>query len=60
MAERPVEGNGERRFSEAGRKQVAEKTSPGASERKKGFHGMGLLQCSLFPGGKAIIEKGIN
>jgi hypothetical protein len=28
MAERPVEGNAEPRFLEAGRKQVAEKTSP--------------------------------
>jgi hypothetical protein len=28
MAERPVEGNAEPRFFEAGRKQVAEKTSP--------------------------------
>jgi hypothetical protein len=28
MAERPVEGNAEPRFSEAGRKQAAEKTSP--------------------------------
>jgi hypothetical protein len=60
MAERPVEGNAEPRFLKAGRKQVAEKTSTGASERKKGFHGMGLLQCRLFPGGKAIIQKGIN
>jgi hypothetical protein len=28
MAERPVEGNAEPRFFEAGRKQAAEKTSP--------------------------------
>jgi hypothetical protein len=37
MAERPVEGNAE--GEEIPRKQVAEKTSPGALERKKGFHG---------------------
>jgi hypothetical protein len=50
----PVEGNAE--GARLPRRQVAEKTSPGALERKKGFHGMGLSQCRLFPGGKAIIE----
>jgi hypothetical protein len=43
MAERPVEGNAEPRFSKAGRKQAAEKTSPGALERKKGFYGLGYF-----------------
>jgi hypothetical protein len=38
--EGPVEGNAEPRFSEARRKQVAEKTSPGALEQKKGFCGL--------------------
>jgi hypothetical protein len=52
----PVEGNAEPRFSEAGRKQVAEKTSPGALERKKGFHGLRLFQLRMFYGVKAIIE----
>jgi hypothetical protein len=27
---------------------LAEKTNPGASERRKGFHGMCLFQCSLL------------
>jgi hypothetical protein len=54
--EGPVEGNAEPRFSVAGRKQVAEKTSPGALERKKGFHGIRLFQLSMFCGVKAIID----
>jgi hypothetical protein len=37
-------------------KQVAEKTSPGALERKKGFHGIRLFQLRMFYGVKAIIE----
>jgi hypothetical protein len=57
MAERPVEGNVEPRFSEAGRKQFAEKTSPGALERKKGFHGIRLVQLKIFCGVKAIIDS---
>ena len=56
MAERPVEGNVEPRFFEAGGKQVAEKTSPGALERKKGFHGIRLFQLRRFCGVKVIID----
>jgi hypothetical protein len=51
-----VEGNAEPRFSEAGRKQVVEKTSPGGLERKKGFHGIRLFQLGMSCGVKAIIE----
>jgi hypothetical protein len=57
MAERLFEGNAEPRFFEAGRKQVAEKTSPGALERKKGFHGIRLFQLGMFSGVKPIIES---
>ena len=52
--EGPVEGNAE--GARIPRKQVAEKTSPGALERKKGFHGIRLFQWRMFCGVKAIIE----
>jgi hypothetical protein len=54
MAERPVEGNAE--GASIPRKQGAEKTSPGASERKKGFHGIRLFQLGMFSGVKPIID----
>ena len=54
----PVEGNAEPRFFETGRKQVAEKTSPWALERKKGFHGICLFELSISCGVKGIIEYG--
>jgi hypothetical protein len=43
-----VEGNAEPRFFEAGLKQVAEKTSPGALEREKGFHGLAYFSRECF------------
>ena len=52
--EGPGEGNAE--GARIPRKQVAEKTSPGALERKKGFHGIRLFQSRMFCGVKAIIE----
>jgi hypothetical protein len=46
--EGPVEGNAEPRFKEAGRKQAAEKTSPGALERKKGLRGLAYFNWESF------------
>ena len=54
----PVEGNAE--GARIPCKQVAEKTSPGALERKKGFHGMRLFQLRMFGRVKAIIDIAID